>query len=215
MRIIMLGAPGAGKGTQANLLMGDFNIPNISTGNIFREAIKNETALGKEVKAIVESGQLVPDDLVVSLVKERLQQADCEHGFMLDGFPRTVAQAEALGDIIQIDYVVDIDVPEEQLVKRLTGRRVHPASGRTYHIEFAPPKVPDVDDETGEALIQRADDSEETVRDRLTVYRKQTEPLRAYYQAKRTPKYLSINGVDTVENIHQAILSALKESEQV
>lgn len=158
MRIILLGCPGAGKGTQAKLISEKYHVPQISTGDIFRAAIQNHTELGKKIKALVEQGQLVPDDLVIQLVLERIKQADCARGFLLDGFPRTIAQAEALHQHTSIDFIIDIDVPEEEVVKRLSGRRIHPASGRTYHIDYHPPQKEDKDDVTGEPLIQRPDD---------------------------------------------------------
>jgi adenylate kinase len=236
MRIILLGSPGAGKGTQAKLISSRFHIPHISTGDILRAAIKEGSPLGKQVKAIVDSGQLVPDELIIEIVKERLNQSDCKNGFLLDGFPRTVGQAEALGKVTDIDFVIDIDVPEEDIVKRLSGRRIHPASGRIYHIHSHPPKIADKDDETGEPLIQRPDDSESTVRDRLSVYRKQTEPLKQYYLQgfdltkknksifgspynnkiyNAIPHYKKIDGTRSVEEISNEIFSLLgKEHKQ-
>jgi adenylate kinase len=215
MRIILLGCPGAGKGTQAKLITEKYAIPPISTGDILRNAIRQNTPLGQKVKAIVESGQLVPDDIVIQLVSERIQQPDCAKGFLLDGFPRTVAQAEALHDKTNIDYVIDIDVPTEEVVKRLSGRRVHPASGRTYHVDFQPPRIAGLDDVTGEPLIQRPDDSEETVRKRLSVYQTQTSPLRDYYlhfkqqSNKPAPHYVKITGMGAVDEIKQQILQTL------
>jgi adenylate kinase len=202
MRIILLGAPGAGKGTQAKLMAVKYGIPQISTGDIFRAAISQGTPLGKQVKEIVESGQLVPDELVIALVRERLKQPDCHKGFLLDGFPRTVAQADALQHETNIDYVVDIDVPEEEIIRRLTGRRIHPASGRIYFNK-------DVDDVTGEPLIQRPDDSEDTVRQRLKVYETQTAPLKTYYQQKPSPKYVKISGVGDMQTIQGEIEAKL------
>lgn len=215
MRLILLGCPGAGKGTQAKFITNNFHIPQISTGDIFRAAIQNDTELGKKVKAIVEDGQLVPDDLVIQLVKERLSQPDCENGFLLDGFPRTVAQAEALQKIATIDAVIDIDVPENEIVERLSGRLVHPASGRTYHIYNQPPHVANKDDVTGEPLIQRPDDSEETVRKRLAVYQAQTSPLREYYlqfngqQGGEKIRYIHIDGTGAIAQIQKKIFSSL------
>ena len=215
MRLVLLGAPGAGKGTQAKLISEKYQIPQISTGDILREAIKNASTLGKKVKEIVESGRLVPDDLVVQLVAERIIQADCEHGFLLDGFPRTVNQAEALQQLAAIDYVLDIDVPEHEILKRLTGRRIHPASGRIYHVIFQPPKTANVDDMTGEPLVQRPDDQEETVRKRLTVYQKQTSPLREYYEHYQSqnniaaPCYVKINGLQSVDALKNNIFNVL------
>jgi adenylate kinase len=184
MNLIFLGPPGAGKGTMASRLAREQNIPHISTGDIFRENINNETDLGKKVKSILDSGELVPDELTVELVKDRLNQDDVSDGFILDGFPRTIPQAEALEDFATIDAVVLFTLPDEEIVKRLSGRRVHKPSGRTYHIMFNPPKVPGKDDVTGEELIQRGDDTEESIRNRLDVYRKQTEPLVDFYKNK-------------------------------
>jgi adenylate kinase len=217
MRLILLGCPGAGKGTQAKLLTERFHIPQISTGDILRSAIQQNTDLGKKVKSIMESGHLVPDELVIELVQERIKQADALNGFLLDGFPRTIAQAQALEQLTPIDYVIDIDVPEEEVVKRLSGRRTHAASGRTYHLLYSPPKNPGQDDITGEALIQRPDDSEETIRKRLQVYQTQTSPLREYYSdtktraqsGAQTPLYAKINGMGSVEDIKGEILSIL------
>lgn len=203
MKIILLGAPGAGKGTQAKLMAEKYGIPHISTGDIFRAAIQQGTPLGKQVKEIVESGQLVPDELVIALVQERLKQSDCHKGFLLDGFPRTVAQADALHREATVDYVVDIDVPEEEIVRRLTGRRIHPASGRIYFNK-------EVDDVTGEPLIQRPDDNEGTVRERLKVYDTQTAPLKSYYQQKSSPKYVKINGVGDTQSIQDEIGAKLQ-----
>lgn len=220
MRIILLGSPGAGKGTQAKLIAEKYHIPQISTGDIFRAAIKQNKGLGQKVKQIVESGQLVPDDLVIELVLDRIKQPDCKNGFLLDGFPRTVNQAQALDQHTTLDYVIDIEVPEQEIIERLTGRRVHPASGRIYHVKYNPPRVADKDDITGEALIQRVDDSEDTVRHRLKVYQNQTMPLKAYYQhsdsdqqnaAKQIgkPQYIKINGIGSVDDISNKIFSIL------
>jgi adenylate kinase len=209
MRIILLGCPGAGKGTQAKLIAEKYHIPQISTGDIFRAAIQNGTELGKKVKAIVDGGQLVPDQIVIELVKERLKQPDCQRGFLLDGFPRTVEQAKALLQLTPIDYVIDIDVPEEEIVRRLSGRRIHPASGRIYHVYSHPPKVANKDDLTGEPLIQRPDDTEETVRKRLGVYQQQTKPLQEYYQS--FSGYQKIDGTGSVGNITATIFSMLKD----
>lgn len=213
MRLILLGCPGAGKGTQAKFITEKYHIPQISTGDIFRAAIQKQSELGKKVKQIVESGQLVSDDLVIALVAERLQQPDCQHGFLLDGFPRTIAQAEALKTLTAIDLVIDIDVSEEEVVSRLSGRRVHPASGRTYHIHHQPPLQRDKDDVTGEPLIQRPDDSEETVRHRLRVYEAQTSPLRAYYQKSGPKTYVKINGLGSMDDIKNAIINAVSTRE--
>ncbi|HLB42138.1 MAG TPA: adenylate kinase [Gammaproteobacteria bacterium] len=215
MRLILLGCPGAGKGTQAKLITEKYHIPQISTGDILRVAIQQSTPLGKHVKEMVESGRLVPDDVVIQLVKNRLQQADCMTGFLLDGFPRTVPQAEALHSTTAIDYVIDIDVLEDELIKRLSGRRIHLASGRIYHVLYHPPKIPDTDDVTGEALLQRPDDKEETVRKRLAIYRAETQPLREYYQNfKMDAKlqkltYIKIDGNASVEEINRKIIAVL------
>lgn len=213
MRLILLGCPGAGKGTQAKLIANKYHIPAISTGDIFRASIVEETDIGKKVKAIVESGHLVPDDLVVQLVKERINQPDCIQGFLLDGFPRTIPQALALEKLSPIDFVIEIDVPEDEIVKRLSGRRIHPASGRTYHLLYNPPKIADQDDLTNEPLIQRPDDKEETIRKRLSVYQEQTHPLRQYYleldQKYHYPRYFKVNGVGSTDEITKQIISKL------
>lgn len=229
MRIILLGSPGAGKGTQAKLIAEKYQIPQISTGDILREAIQKNTGLGNQVKAIVDSGRLVTDDIMIQLVQERLKQSDCESGFLLDGFPRTVEQAEALQQLAPIDIVIDIEVPEDELIKRLTGRRIHPVSGRIYHLVYNPPRVAGKDDVTDEPLVQRPDDSEATVRKRLAVYHEQTSPLREYYRHfkarpprshfvvnKKTkiPRYLEIDGTGSVTDIADKIhleLSNIKE----
>lgn len=215
MRLILLGPPGAGKGTQAGFLTKHFGIPQISTGDMLRAAVKAGTPLGLQAKKVMDSGALVSDDIIIGLVKDRLQSPDCQSGYLFDGFPRTIPQAQALQDAaVKLDYVVEIDVPEEDIIERMSGRRVHPASGRTYHIKFNPPKSPDVDDETGEPLVQRDDDKEETVRHRLAVYREQTRPLVDFYSgiATREPsaaRYRKISGVGTVDEIHQRLLQAL------
>lgn len=211
MKIILLGCPGAGKGTQAKLLADSYGIPAISTGEIFRHAIQQQDALGKEVKTLVESGILVPDHLVIALVKKRIEEPDCHNGFILDGFPRTVAQADALGEIVQLDAVLDIDVPEEEVIKRLSGRRVHPASGRVYHLLYKKPLIDNQDDETGEPLIQRPDDAEETIKKRLAVYNEQTSPLRDYYA--KQPIYKRINGIGTTDMIQTQMQRFLKVSQ--
>lgn len=215
MRLILLGCPGAGKGTQATFITQKYHIPQISTGAILRAAIQAQSELGKQVKALVDSGQLVPDAIVEALVFERIQAPDCKNGFLLDGFPRTVAQADALHRQVAIDYVIDIDVPEAEIIERLTGRRIHSASGRIYHLRYQPPKVMDKDDVTGETLIQRPDDTEEVVRRRLTVYEDQTRPLRDYYEhfqlenAVKKPEYVRIDGRGSVEEIKDRLFSVL------
>ncbi len=212
MRLILLGCPGAGKGTQAKLITQKFHIPQISTGDILRASIQQGSELGKQVKTIVEGGQLVPDEIMIKLIEERIKQADCKNGFLLDGFPRTVKQAEALHKLTNIDYVIDIDVPAEVIIKRLSGRRIHPNSGRIYHITNNPPKHEGKDDVTGEPLIQRPDDTEETVRKRLTVYTEQTSPLQNFYQhfkGEHAPKYVKIDGTTSVDTIRDKIFSLL------
>lgn len=216
MRIILLGGPGAGKGTQANRIKEKLGIPQISTGDMLRAAVKAGTPLGLEAKKYMDAGGLVPDDVIIGLVKDRIQQDDCKNGFLFDGFPRTIPQAEAMKAAgVKIDYVVDIDVPDAEIIKRMSGRRVHLASGRTYHVIFNPPKVEGKDDVTGEPLIQRDDDKEETVRKRLEVYHAQTEPLIDFYknwQASgdpNAPKYVRIEGVGSVDSITQAIFKSV------
>jgi adenylate kinase len=215
MRLILLGPPGAGKGTQAAFITQHFGIPQISTGDMLRAAVKAGTPLGTEAKKIMDAGGLVSDDLIIGLVKDRLAQPDCGNGYLFDGFPRTIPQADALKHAhIGLDYVVEIAVPEEDIIERMSGRRVHPASGRTYHVRFNPPKVAERDDVTGEPLVQRDDDKEETVRHRLTVYRNQTRPLVDYYaswaaQAADAPRYRKVEGVGSVEDIKARIFSAL------
>ncbi len=216
MRLILLGGPGAGKGTQANFIKEKYQIPQISTGDMLRAAVKAGSELGKKAKSFMDSGGLVPDDVIIGLVKERIQEADCAQGFLFDGFPRTIPQADAMKNAgVAIDAVVDINVPDEEIIKRMSGRRVHLASGRTYHVVFNPPKVADKDDITGEPLIQRDDDKEETVRKRLEVYHAQTEPLVDYYRQweksgdSAAPKYIRIEGVGKVEAIRDAIFEAL------
>jgi len=216
MRIILLGAPGAGKGTQANFIREKFNIPQISTGDMLRAAVKAGTPLGLAAKSIMDAGGLVSDDLIINLVKERIKDADCANGFLFDGFPRTLPQAQEMKDAgIPIDFVVEIDVADTEIIKRMSGRRVHPASGRTYHIVFNPPKVAGKDDLTGEDLIQRQDDAEETVLKRLNVYHDQTKPLVAYYQGwanddpMSAPKSVKIAGVGSVDDICAQIFAAL------
>ena len=214
MKLILLGAPGVGKGTQAQFITETYQIPQISTGDMLREAVKAETPLGLKVKAVMDRGDLVTDDIIIALVKDRISQPDCENGFLFDGFPRTIPQADALVDQgIDLDAIVEIAVPFDEIIKRMSGRRVHPGSGRTYHVEYNPPVNEGVDDETGEPLIQREDDHEDTVRDRLKVYEEQTSPLVAYYQAKATSsqlQYFSIEGQGTVVEIKEKVLEALR-----
>ncbi|HZV63082.1 MAG TPA: adenylate kinase [Methylophilaceae bacterium] len=217
MRIILLGAPGAGKGTQAHFIKEKFNIPQISTGDMLRAAVKAGTPLGLEAKKFMDAGGLVPDEVIIGLVKERIKDADCQSGFLFDGFPRTIPQAAAMKDAgVDIDYVVEIDVPDEEIIKRLSGRRVHPASGRTYHVVFNPPKVTGKDDATGEDLVQRDDDREEVIRKRLEVYHAQTKQLVGYYSdwAKSgisgAPRYVKVAGVGDMEAIKHNIFAALK-----
>jgi adenylate kinase len=216
MRIILLGGPGAGKGTQANFIKEQYSIPQISTGDMLRAAVSQGTPLGLEAKKVMDTGGLVSDDIILGLVKERISQDDCANGFLFDGFPRTLAQAEALKTQgVSIDAVVEIDVDDNEIIKRMSGRRVHPASGRTYHVVFNPPKQEGKDDETGEPLVQRDDDKEETVRQRLKVYHDQTEPLIGYYSAwaeqggEDAPRYARIPGIGQVEEIRDAIFAAL------
>ena len=221
MRLILLGAPGAGKGTQAQFICKQFGIPQISTGDMLRAAVKAGTELGIAAKKIMDAGGLVSDDIIIGLVKDRLTQADCAKGYLFDGFPRTIPQAQAMKDAgVPIDYVLEIDVPFDAIIDRMSGRRVHPASGRTYHIKFNPPKVADIDDVTGEPLIQRDDDKEETVRKRLQVYNDQTRPLVEYYSSwakqshsgdkVKAPAYRKVNGTGNVEAITAAIFAELK-----
>jgi adenylate kinase len=216
MRLILLGGPGAGKGTQANFIKDKYQIPQISTGDMLRAAIKAGSELGKKAKGYMDSGGLVPDEVIIGLVKERIKEADCQKGFLFDGFPRTIPQADAMKEAaVSIDAVVNINVPDAEIIKRMSGRRVHLASGRTYHIAFNPPKEEGKDDVTGEALIQRDDDQEETVRNRIDVYHAQTEPLIDYYKSwessgeSAAPKYIRIEGVGKVEEIRDQIYSAL------
>ena len=217
MRGILLGPPGAGKGTQAGFIVEKFGIPQISTGDMLRAAVKAGTPLGVEAKRVMDAGNLVSDNIIVGLVKERLAAPDCAKGFLFDGFPRTIAQADALkSHEIRIDYVMEIDVPDEEIISRMSGRRVHLASGRTYHVLFNPPKVQGKDDVTGEDLIQRDDDKKETVRNRLQVYREQTQPLVDYYtkwQASgdaAAPRYVKVSGLGTVEEVRDRLLAALR-----
>jgi len=216
MRLILLGAPGAGKGTQAAFICQEYAIPQISTGDMLRAAVKAGTPLGQKAKAVMDSGALVSDDIIIGLVKERIAQPDCANGFLFDGFPRTIVQADAMKDAgVKLDYVLEIDVPFDAIIERMSGRRSHPASGRTYHVKFNPPKVEGKDDETGEPLIQRDDDKEETVKKRLEVYSAQTRPLVDYYSGwaardpANAPKYRSISGTGSVEEITGRALQAL------
>tara|TARA_Y100001934_G_scaffold280330_1_gene386744 strand:+ start:626 stop:1282 length:657 start_codon:yes stop_codon:yes gene_type:complete len=217
MRVILLGAPGAGKGTQAQFIKEQFNIPQISTGDMLRAAVKAGTPLGLEAKKVMDAGGLVSDDIILGLVKERITEDDCANGFLFDGFPRTIPQAQALVEQgVDIDFVVEIDVDDEEIIERLSGRRVHPSSGRVYHVKYNPPKEDGKDDETGEELVQRDDDKEETVRKRLEVYQSQTRPLVDFYQdlAKKddakAPRYVRVAGVGSVDDIRNRVLGALK-----
>jgi len=217
MRMILLGAPGAGKGTQAAFICRKFEIPQISTGDMLRAAVKAGSPLGVAAKKVMDSGGLVSDDIIIGLVKERIAQPDCAKGFLFDGFPRTIPQADAMKQAgVKLDLVLEIDVPDESIIERMSGRRVHAASGRTYHVKFNPPKVAGKDDVTGEDLIQRADDEEATVRNRLQVYKNQTQPLVAYYSswaatgAAEAPRYRKISGLGSVDDITARALEALK-----
>ncbi len=216
MKIILLGPPGAGKGTQANYITGKFNIPQISTGDMLRAAVRAGTALGVEAKKVMDAGELVSDELILQLVQERISESDCENGYLFDGFPRTIAQAEGMkANNINVDYVVELLVPDEEIITRMSGRRVHESSGRTYHIVFNPPAQEGIDDVSGEVLIQRVDDEEETVKKRLDVYHSQTKPLVDYYQQsvnsadENSPVYISIEGVGGVKEISAAVDNAL------
>jgi adenylate kinase len=217
MRLILLGPPGAGKGTQAAFIRDRYTIPQISTGDMLRAAVKAGTKLGLAAKQVMDRGSLVSDDIIIGLVTERLKQPDCRPGYLFDGFPRTLPQANALRDAkVDVDYVVEIDVPDAAIVERMSGRRVHVASGRTYHVIFNPPKATGKDDVTGEPLIQRADDREQTVMNRLAIYHAQTEPLVTYYAKweasgdPRAPRYRKVNGLGTVEGIRDACFAALR-----
>jgi adenylate kinase len=215
MRLILLGPPGAGKGTQAAFITEYYGIPQISTGDMLRAAVKAGTALGVAAKKIMDAGGLVSDDIIIGLVQDRLKQPDCSKGYLFDGFPRTIPQADALKQAhVALDFVIEIAVPEEDIIDRMSGRRVHPASGRSYHLRFNPPKVAERDDMTGEPLVQRDDDKEETVRHRLKVYRDQTRPLVDYYSNwadsdATAPRYRKVEGVGTVDEIKTKIFSAL------
>jgi adenylate kinase len=216
MRLILLGAPGAGKGTQAKFICEKYGIPQISTGDMLRAAIKEGTPIGVEAQKIIGGGGLVPDDAIVELVKERLTRDDCRNGYLFDGFPRTIPQAEALKTIgAALDFVLELDVADSEIIKRMNGRRVHQPSGRTYHVEFNPPKVEGKDDVTGEALIQRDDDKEETVRKRLQIYHSQTKPLIEFYESwftsgdVRAPKCRKVAGVGDLQQIRDSVFAAL------
>ena len=218
MRLILLGAPGAGKGTQATFICQKYGIPQISTGDMLRAAVKAGTPLGLKAKAVMESGALVSDDIIIGLVKERIAEPDCANGFLFDGFPRTIPQADAMKEAgVKLDYVLEIDVPFDAIIERMSGRRSHPGSGRTYHVKFNPPKVAGKDDATGEDLIQRDDDKEETVKKRLEVYSAQTRPLVDYYSgwaaqdATNAPKYRAISGTGSVEEITARALADLAD----
>ena len=216
MRIILLGPPGAGKGTQAQFISKEYDIPQISTGDMLRAAIKEGSELGKQAKDVMNAGGLVSDDLIINLVQERIAKPDCVNGCILDGFPRTIPQAQALADAnVTIDHVIEISVPDDEIVKRLSGRRQHAGSGRVYHIDHNPPKVDGIDDVTGEPLIQREDDKESTIRDRLATYHEQTSTLVSFYQDKAkeggdAPKYDKFDGTQGIDDVKQQILSALK-----
>jgi len=210
MRLILLGPPGAGKGTQAALICREFGIPQISTGDMLRAAAKAGTALGLEAKKVMDAGRLVSDEIIVGLVKERLKQPDCARGYLFDGFPRTIPQADAMKAAgVAIDHVLEIDVPDEEIIARMSGRRVHPGSGRVYHVRFNPPRRADTDDLTGEPLIQRDDDKPDTVKKRLDVYRRQTRPLVDYYRREGRAKYHRISGTGSVEEVAARALAAL------
>jgi adenylate kinase len=216
MRLILLGPPGAGKGTQANFIRERFRIPQISTGDMLRAAVESGTPLGKAAKEVMDAGQLVSDEIIIGLVRERLKAPDCGNGYLFDGFPRTLPQAQAMRDSgVDLDTVLEIDVAPEEIIQRLSGRRVHPASGRSYHLKFSPPKISGRDDLTGEPLIQRDDDREDTVRKRLEVYRQQTRPLVDYYSRwaaqgdARAPRYRKISGLGSVTEIRDRVLAAL------
>lgn len=219
---MLLGAPGAGKGTQAKFLTEQFNIPQISTGDMLRAAVNAKTELGLKAKSIMDAGKLVPDDLIIDLVKRRISEADCQNGFLFDGFPRTIIQADAMKEAhINLDFVIQIAVDDAEIIKRLSGRRFHPASGRIYHVDFNPSKQPGVDDLTGEELLQREDDKEETIKKRLAVYHEQTKPLIDYYQDwaktkdKNAPVFIKVAGVGPVEQIRNTIFKAIECSRNV
>ncbi|MDZ7736101.1 MAG: adenylate kinase [Gammaproteobacteria bacterium] len=218
MKLILLGPPGAGKGTQAAFITERYDIPQISTGDMLRAAVKAGTELGKQAKQVMDAGELVSDDLILALVEDRIQQSDCANGYLLDGFPRTIAQADGMQQYgIDIDCVVELKADDEEIIRRMSGRRVHPGSGRTYHVTFNPPQQPGVDDVTGEPLIQRDDDEEETVRKRLEVYHEQTSPLVDYYRkwretgAEDAPRYVEIDGMQSVDAVKKAVQEALDQ----
>ena len=217
MRLILLGGPGAGKGTQANYIKDKYNIPQISTGDMLRAAVKAGTPLGIEAKKVMDAGGLVSDEIILGLIEERIKEDDCKNGFLFDGFPRTIPQADALKTKVDVDGIVEIDVDDAEIIKRMSGRRVHPASGRTYHVVFNPPKVEGKDDETGDDLIQRDDDQEATVKTRLDVYHEQTEPLINYYSTwanageANSPKYIKVNGIGKVDEIRDQIFSGIDD----
>ena len=214
MKIILLGPPGAGKGTQADVICKTFSIPHISTGNMLREAAEAKTDLGKKAQALMDAGILVSDEVIVGLVEQRINQQDCQSGFLFDGFPRTIPQAEALIErSVEIDFVVEIDVPDEEIISRMSGRRMHPGSGRNYHIEFNPPKIADIDNETGEPLVQREDDNPETVKDRLEVYSNQTLPLIEFYSERsESIKYIRVSGSESPELVSKNILDQIDQA---
>ncbi|TLY47594.1 MAG: adenylate kinase [Gammaproteobacteria bacterium] len=219
MRIILLGAPGAGKGTQAKFLTTFYHIPQISTGDMLRAAVNQGTPLGLQAKALMDSGQLISDKVIIELIESRIQQADCANGFLFDGFPRTLPQAETIrSNGIFIDFVIEIEIEDDEIVKRLSGRRIHPGSGRIYHILHSPPKIPNKDDVTGEALIQRKDDTEATIRERLRIYHQQTKPLLSYYKEwqqsgdPNAPCYISINGHADVDEVRRHIFTELEKN---
>ncbi len=216
MRVILIGGPGAGKGTQGDFISEKYAIPKISTGDILRAAVKEGTPVGLQAKAIMDDGGLVPDDIILAIIKDRIAQPDCVNGFLLDGFPRTIPQADGLKTLgVHVDHVIEIDVDDEEIIKRMSGRRVHLPSGRTYHIIYNPPRVDNKDDITGDDLVQREDDAEETVRARLTVYHEQTAPLIKYYsgwaasKAEDAPIYTRVNGMQSVDAVRDAIFAAL------
>ena len=214
MKIILLGPPGAGKGTQADVICKTFSIPHISTGNMLREAAEAKTDLGKKAQALMDAGILVSDEVIVGLVEQRINQQDCQSGFLFDGFPRTIPQAEALIErSVEIDFVVEIDVPDEEIITRMSGRRMHPGSGRNYHIKFNPPKIADIDDESGEPLVQREDDNPETVKDRLEVYSNQTLPLIEFYSERsESIKYIRVSGSESPELVSKNILDQIDQA---